>query len=248
MKYPQAILTVASNMIGSANSPWLIFENRISLEEFVLRAEASLFLGRREELESDDRYRQLLPYVAIIIEGQDDGFDEVVFYQRVKGHGEQRLGGKHSIGFGGHIDLEDIKHTNSVIDLRETILSNLKRELNEELVLDGEIDNWADSRLVWEFRGLINDLSDNVGRHHLGIAFVVRIPADHVVRSNEIGNVLVGNYEPNDLMNGAKYSFEMENWTKIFLRHLEECTDERGRIPYYGTERRTAPNVYASPW
>lgn len=221
MKYPQAILTVSSDMIDST---WYPFENHLTFGDFLEQAEASLFLGRREELENDDRYRQILPYVAIIIEGQDGSPDEVVFYQRVKGHGEQRLGGKHSIGFGGHVDLEDIVHRDSIVNLRETILGNLKRELNEELVLDGEISNWADSQLVWEFRGLINDLSDNVGQHHLGVAFVVRIPADHVVRSNEIGNVLVGNFEPNDLLNDAKYGYDMENWTRIFLNHLDKST------------------------
>jgi predicted NUDIX family phosphoesterase len=117
---------------------------------------SGLCLGVRDWLESDERFRQIIPYVIL----RDAG--KLLHYMRSSEGNEARLHGRCSLGFGGHIDLDDVVSQGSVVDLRRTIATSANRELLEEVGLQPE---QVRNR---EFLGLICSSSTEVERVHLG--------------------------------------------------------------------------------
>jgi predicted NUDIX family phosphoesterase len=117
---PQHILAIDTN----------IFRNMLGfhLEEAAVDNH-DLVLMQREGLETNTAYRQLISYTII---RHDQKF---LAYARTTSAGEARLHGQVSIGFGGHVDLEDCVHVDSVLDLEATALNAAHRELGEELTL-----------------------------------------------------------------------------------------------------------------
>lgn len=120
MKHPQHILaTLADTIEDNATVEGLI---KHDLDN------AALIIAQRNMLENNVDFRQLLPYI-VLARG-----DRVLVYQRTKLVGEERLAGKMSIGFGGHIDLGDVVYTSdSQIDLPKTLTESISRELMEEV-------------------------------------------------------------------------------------------------------------------
>jgi predicted NUDIX family phosphoesterase len=125
-------------------------------EALELVERSGLCLGGREWLESDERFRQIIPYVVL----RDAG--KLLGYMRSSEGNEARLHGRCSLGFGGHIDLDDVVSEGSVVDLRRTIATSANRELLEEVGLQPE---QVRNR---EFLGLICSSSSEVERVHLG--------------------------------------------------------------------------------
>lgn len=94
-------------------------------------------------------YPQLLPYVIVTCG------DEFLTYAR-RGT-EDRLHGKRSLGFGGHVEVSDVTQVKSVYDLTDCA----KRELEEELGL-------KDAN-VYISNDLIFSNYDNVSKVHVGV-------------------------------------------------------------------------------
>jgi predicted NUDIX family phosphoesterase len=117
---------------------------------------SGLCIGGREWLELDEDFRQIIPYVVL----RDAG--KLLHYQRSSQGNESRLHGRFSLGFGGHIDLEDVVAEGSVVDLRRTIGNSARRELIEEVGLQ------PDQVRNRQFLGLICSSSSEVERVHLG--------------------------------------------------------------------------------
>lgn len=121
---------------------------------------------RRGDAEENESFKQPIPY-AIITKGS-----QVFVYKRLKGGGETRLHEQLSLGVGGHIN-----HTGQNL-FEEILVDNLKRELDEELVID--IKN-AELDMI----GLINDDLNPVGKVHLGILATIKLPEDAEVEVRE---------------------------------------------------------------
>lgn len=203
---------------------------------FFESVQKSLFIGRREELETDERFGQVLPYVVLyqrVGSGDTAGF-KVFVYQRTKKVGEQRLAGNLSIGTGGHVDLADLRQKDSVVDVVATFATAISRELNEEigfrLTIDGDHENLTfdqlrssvDSKIFPRFVGMINDTSDAVGRVHYGFVFALEVPAGFEPYCLEAELRTVG---MSDLKLAASRSTEeFENWSKIVLQNFEAIT------------------------
>ncbi len=98
----------------------------------------------RSQCETDERYRQVIPYCAVSWSGK------WLLYDRAGS--ESRLHGLSSIGVGGHISEG------------ETVYCGMRRELNEELGLT----KW--SRLY--VGNIIHD-DTPVSRVHIGVAYIV---------------------------------------------------------------------------
>lgn len=146
-----------------------LFDNTQFIDKFPFKKKESLksaYYTDRDEAETDPSKKQIIPYVVLT----DD--DKVVAYQRSKG--DNRLTGKWSVGFGGHINPED----NSCLKtcaLREVgeelIISNVTRyvacgvEDHSELVTEDDL----------EFLGCIYDCSNDVGKVHLGVVYAVDV-------------------------------------------------------------------------
>lgn len=128
----------------------------------------------RVDCETDFNYLQLLPYAVVMTH---DG--RIIGYNRpTKGGGEVRLAGNFSIGFGGHVELEDAVSALGC-DVTDTLDRALLRELDEEIRIEENLIGL--SRHVYslpslqDFRllGIIRSQESDVDRVHLGLVYLV---------------------------------------------------------------------------
>ena len=157
--------------------------------------EKELRAMKRGHAETNPLYKQLIPY-GVIKQGE-----KIFVYERLEGAGEDRLHGNLSIGVGGHMN------PSSGENLTDIILNNLKRELNEELIIDGEITKT-------EIIGLINDDSNEVGRVHLGVLVVLELSEDAKVEVKEV-ETLDGKFIDTKQLKAKKTYSRLENWSQI---------------------------------
>jgi dCTP deaminase len=118
------------------------------------------FFHSRYDCETDEDVLQLIPYVAIF-----DRHCSIFSYVRakeIKDYGDSRLFGKHSVGIGGHV----IKS-----DAPDYILNCLRRELAEEVKLDGLVSMPV---LV----GTIISYDKPVDRVHFGLVYGIVTDGD----------------------------------------------------------------------
>lgn len=192
-----------------------------------------LVIRQRDGLETNPKYRQILPYTIILfadgpvadVQWKDV---EVFVYQRTKKVGESRLGGNYSIGVGGHIDCVDVgAGFDSVIDLASTLNTNINREvLNEELEFslgDGIIVTAQSHPDLFRAKhlGFVRDDSNTVGKVHLGLVNIIVVPKAMVVRCKEQELITVGKMSPKAALASG---FKFENWTQILLEALSGAT------------------------
>lgn len=215
MKHPQHILAFDKHQFG------VIGEGLISMStaNFWERAERSLFIGRRHELEEDERFGQALPYV-VLRRG-----DQMFVYRRTKMVGESRLAGNYSVGLGGHMDIGDVRYKDrDVISLPDTFAAAVSRELNEELAfLVGEEHNLRSfdeirhmgKALTPKFVGLINDTANPVGRVHYGVLLSLDLPAglSPMCREKELKTVGLTNLS--DIV--GPVADQLEPWSRIVV-------------------------------
>jgi len=209
MKHSEYILAVDAvydNMVSGLEQGL----SQIGLGDFCEAVAGSLVIRQRRFLETCSDYRQILPYV-LLTQQREDGSTVFIPYFRAKGVGEERLLGNVSVGFGGHIDLADVVFTNdSIINLNQTIMTNVSRELSEELTMSsGGVD-----LPVYDI-GLIADDSNEVGKVHLGICLMMQLPAGVVVTANEPSLEIIEPMTAKELLD--KYSDKLENWSRIVL-------------------------------
>lgn len=177
------------------------------------------------EHKGDRRYLQLLPYVMFYQrEDNTERHDALIHvYQRGKQVGESRLAGNNSIGYGGHIDLEDVEvvdTNNSIIDLEKTVRNSMLRELWEEVRI-GSPDGKNDSVLFYpadakynrpHFVGLIID-NNAVGLLHIGLLFSIRVPFGATVEPAEDVLENMGAFTLAQLKEDQK----LESWSKLIV-------------------------------
>lgn len=162
-------------------------------------------LGQREALEKDESKRQFLPYV--VMSKEEDGKIKVFAYRRGKGVGEARLSGNVSIGIGGHIDMVDVIHDDSVINVVGTIMNAMSRELGEEVILQD-----AGEALNLGSIGILLDNSNAVGKVHMGMVILAQLPPEAKVECKEEELETLGFMTPQELLDSG---LPLENWTKI---------------------------------
>lgn len=181
-------------------------------EKNLISDPGQIFIMQRERAETDENFRHVIPYTVV---RNTEG--DILIYARGSGVGEQRLAGKQSVGFGGHVDLHDVRYDASVIDLEETLKDAAERELKEELGISAsEI-----SRI--SIVGVILDNSNAVGRVHVGQLLIVDYSGDwKSVRSKEEELKIVEWLKPEDISD-----LFMENWSKAAIGYLAK---ERRRI------------------
>ena len=159
------------------------------------------FFIHRELAEDDPTHKQIIPY-AIFKHG-----DKFLRYLRGKKSGEQRLASKSSIGIGGHINQDDF---NSSSLEKDTYLTGIEREINEELIINCDYNNLPIA--------LINDDSNDVGQVHLGVVHLFDLETDQV----EAGEANIENLEflsSDDLL---REKDNLESWSQICVDHLDE--------------------------
>jgi predicted NUDIX family phosphoesterase len=189
--------------------------NPITVEQLLEQLQPGIVIGQREVLENDETVRQVLPYAIFSQFDESAGCMKYIVYRRTKLVGESRLAGNVSVGFGGHIDLEDVAHKDSIIDLVGTIGQAIGREIHEELVFTGLEGHELSMFSV----GILLDESDAVGRVHMGVIFNIQLPpgATAVCAEEELESMLP--MTASELLNSG---LPLENWTRISLEFLEQ--------------------------
>ena len=159
------------------------------------------FFIHRELAEDDPTHKQIIPY-AIFKHG-----DKFLRYLRGKKSGEQRLASKSSIGIGGHINQDDF---NSSSLEKDTYLTGIEREINEELIINCDYNNLPIA--------LINDDSNDVGQVHLGVVHLFDLESDQV----EAGEANIENLEFLSAEDLLREKDNLESWSQICVDHLDE--------------------------
>lgn len=173
--------------------------------------ERHAFFAEREFMESCSHFKQVIPYIALTLDG------DVLCYQRQAKHSEQRLGGLWTVGFGGHI--EPIDRTGSVREhglLRTAAL----RELKEETGLDVDDD-------ALQLRGFINSERTDVSTVHFGVFYVVDLAATRLTRE-QVAELVQAQAEPyrvawrsiRQLDGPAPEDGAWEDWTEAAITAL----------------------------
>lgn len=147
----------------------------------------------RGRAENDFSYKQIIPY--LIFHHNNTYF----LMQRRSTASEQRLKNKLSLGIGGHLRQEDMQ-TSSLLDWS-------LREFEEEIHYNG-------SFTAQPF-GIINDESNDVGKVHIGFAFILNGDSTNISIKSELksGTLIsldecLNNYE------------SLETWSQFIVTEL----------------------------
>ncbi len=173
----------------------MAFEGFMKADESMLkRIKEGLIAMPREKMEHDPSYKQVIPYTVFTCEGK------VFLYKRTKNSGEARLHEKYSIGIGGHMNPAE----------GDPLVEGMKREFHEELVYNGDYD--------YEIVGFLNDDSDDVGKVHFGVVFLVRgkSPAIEIAEKDK----LEGGLETIEEVEKKKEF--MEKWSQFTLDNIKD--------------------------
>jgi predicted NUDIX family phosphoesterase len=155
----------------------------------------------REEAETDESFKQVIPY-CVLKWGK-----HYLAYRRTKKGQEARLHDKWSIGVGGHINPQDGE--NGSLD---TYGKAVRRELFEEVGLDRVYPEDIGGSI-----GLLYDDSNQVGRVHFGVVHLIDIAPR---TSFTFGNGALSSLEWFMLPELAGMSDAFENWSQLVIQHL----------------------------
>lgn len=163
-------------------------------------------------LENDPTYKQPIPYGFITWSGQ------IACYRRPSKNAEARLAGKRSLGFGGHVEPQDLFKTlatykGGFITTVPVVCEAFCREVKEEVGID-----LADGRgHRVNFLGWINHDYDQVGTVHLGLVFQVDVcGGPGLLQADEIEG-----FELLSLDDAYAKIDEFETWSQFILRWLK---------------------------
>jgi len=169
----------------------------------ILRRHGSMI--RRKDAEGNPRLKQIIPYCVLYhVDGKGT---RRLFYAQRKSSADRELGGKWTIGLGGHINPKDARRVYrrsrekkiTVIGLNvkktfdRTILNCAKRELNEELEID-----WKNVLKI-KYLALVFTSSDSVSRDHLAVVLLIKMKTKNV-RIKEEEFVAGGFYTEEEFM------------------------------------------------
>lgn len=152
----------------------------------------------RSEADQNYRFKQWIPYVLIFKGGM------LLRYRRGSKGGESRLRGLYSVGIGGHIAEQDFAGGNGYE-------AGMNREVREETGFE-PVKNPAVA--------VLNDDSTEVGRAHLGVVHVMRLPEN----AKKISRGEVHSPEfvklTDACLDADKNPDSYETWSRLCLEHL----------------------------
>ena len=160
---------------------------------------------KRANAERNSWYKQPIGYVAIV----NPISKQIFSYQRPSTtvYSEKRLHEKWSWGVGGHIEKSDTKWS-------DPIEASVLRELKEELGMEAKNQ---ELKLI----GYINNDTDEVGKVHFGLLYIVEILRAINPKETEIKNGKMRTIEELEKITQSM-KHEVEEWSKISLKPLKE--------------------------
>lgn len=187
--------------------------------EAILEEGKASFMDRNLA-ETDPNFKQVIPYVVLRYKDPEHFDPEYLVFRRGKTGGEGRLHGKYSLGVAGHITDEDGPTPS------EAFYQGMIREIEEEFEV--ELDMSSSSPYP-DF--VINDDSDEVGKVHFGLVYIIDVaspfgkPKEECMESprfmtwQEIHDTYEDPYtEPFDTEDDHP---KLENWSSLILEHLD---------------------------
>lgn len=193
------LLCEASRIQGIMGAKELIPLSKSLVVEF---ADAGAFwFGPRCLIETDERYIQLVAYV-LIAHG-----NRFLCYKRGHASSEDRLRGKLSVGWGGHISLIDTRVTHGSLDVMNTIKAGAAREVTEEL---------APPKVTARKKfALLHSRKNAVDTVHCGVVEIWHVESPQVTIKDKSLSI-VGFKTLPEL--AAMQGFE--TWSTLLIRHL----------------------------
>jgi predicted NUDIX family phosphoesterase len=173
-----------------------------------------VIIAKRSYLEATEKYKQIIPYCLVVHRDTK----RILAYRRQPSGGEDRLHGNVSIGFGGHVEFTDVNIScicdSEEINLYDTIISSIERELFEETTLtNNDVFVYEDAIGF----GVITDDSIPVNRVHIGFVMIVFVDFDDVTTTEDC-NECLGFLTINEI----KQFERIESWSQIVLDNLTE--------------------------
>jgi len=166
----------------------------------------------RRLVEGDCRYKQLVVYILIKAK------DLYLAYRRTEKAGEKRLRYRYSIGIGGHVNLLDqAQSTSSGRKQADLISRAMWRELEEEIEINCNLLNEP------ELICFINDDSEDVGKVHFGVVFLLKIEEPAISKKGEEGIGELKFWNLSDLK--AKKSC-FERWSRLLIEYLVKIKEK----------------------
>jgi len=162
-----------------------------NLDYYLELLQNNSFFKRREDVEEDSSYLQIIPYSVFSFQ------DKFFLYKYIKKAGEKRLIGRYQLAVGGHIDLADGK------DLELAAL----REWEEEVDFKGKI-------IAKKLVGILNDDTEMVERVHLGIIYHLTGDSDNI-GVKEIDKLKGEMVQKENIL---KYISDADIWASIIWR------------------------------
>lgn len=198
--YIETVLCAESRVFAGLRSGALTEIGQDS-EQLILRPQ-ELWFAPRSVVEGRRDYRQLIPYVVMLCG------DSVLAYRRTKHSSARSLHGLLSLGFGGHVGLEDVVLSNRELDVEATLSRAARREVSEEIYCS------APSRR--RRMGMVYDDQDPVSEVHVGLVELWELPTG-VVRAAE---PTIGDCIWIRIPELVRYVGQMESWSAICARQL----------------------------
>lgn len=199
-------------------APWLPhFNNGIITDQGIVRsiladvlAPGATHYMDRAAAEANPDFKQVIPYCVLTkpVLRRDGRSAHYFAYSRTKKGGEGRLHDKWSVGVGGHINPVDGDDSSNYGEA-------LSRELYEEVSVKLDPVAAAQTPVL----GVIYDDSNEVGRVHFGVAHLIGLDEDAVVRSSDpaLSN---GGFMSAAGISGLFDDDKFENWSKLVVGAL----------------------------
>ena len=171
------------------------------LERYLAPIRERGFFVERREAEVCPAWQQVIPYCIVHWEGR------LLLIERLAAQSEARLHGLLSIGIGGHINPGD-RDPPGGRSSGDFLEAAARRELGEELVLEGELE--------LALLGLLNDDATAVGAVHVGLVFGVRATQEPAIRETD---KMRGRLTPLVELQGMCQNLgPFESWTRSLLQ------------------------------
>ena len=166
----------------------------------------------RSVAENDFDTKQLVVYVLINHE------NTLLSYQRTPKTTETRLKTLYSIGIGGHVNVHD-RIQPSLFGTQQAawkdfVLQAVRREVSEEIQIEGA--NAQEPRLIC----FVNDDSNDVGKVHFGVVFVMKLSRPSVAIRGERG---IGKLSFRTLPELIAMRDNMETWSQLLVDFLGQA-------------------------
>ena len=199
VKKQESILVVQREDICTS-ALWTGYQKSDFSQELITIKNKAIFMPR-DIAEESPKYKQIIPY--LIFKYQDSYF----LMQRKKSTTEQRLALKYTLGIGGHLREEDLAGV--------TIFDWALREFYEEVNYTGSMTTTA--------LGIINDDATDVGKVHIGFAFLLEGNSPDISIKSELksGNLV----SLHDLK--TIYYDSLETWSQIAYQLLCDLENKK---------------------